>query len=282
MEKRSLGITVLAALLLAACGQPVQQQSLAEEGTSQAIVNGTPVDSSDPIARSTIAIYAGTWTAGGKVRNYCSGTLIGRRLVLTAAHCIVEGAEASNVSQEVWMRASRVAFGLPTVQDPASAAVKFVGISSYVTHEDYESGMVGRAQEVPMPDVALLRLSEDAPAGYVPATMETSKSVLRQGLELTLAGYGVTNGMFSTPTKELRKTNVNVDKPELTSAQFTYRAVGGRTACGGDSGGPAYVSVNGRIKVIGITSWGDSSCRTIGAYTSVPAFADWIRGHSLN
>lgn len=279
MERRSLGLVLLATVALAACGAPVQQSTLAEEGTSQAIVNGTPVDASDAISRSTVAIYAGTWTAGGKVRNYCSGTLIGRRLVLTAAHCVVEGAEAQNVSQDVWMRASRVAFGLTTVQDPASAAVKFVSISSYATHEEYVSGMVGRAQEVPMPDVALLRLSEDAPSGYVPVAMETSKSVLRQGLELTLAGYGVTNGTFSTPTKELRKVNVNVDKPELTSAQFTYRAVGGRTACGGDSGGPAYVSVNGRIKVIGITSWGDSSCRTIGAYTSVPAFADWIRAN---
>jgi secreted trypsin-like serine protease len=51
----------------------------------------------------------------------------------------------------------------------------------------------------------------------------------------------------------------------------------GKSACFADSGGPAYfLTEDGNYVIGGITSWGDGYCAKMGAYTSVPAFAEFI------
>jgi secreted trypsin-like serine protease len=53
--------------------------------------------------------------------------------------------------------------------------------------------------------------------------------------------------------------------------------VDSKSACFADSGGPAYFEIQpGEFVVGGVTSWGDGFCAKIGAYTSVPAFSDFI------
>lgn len=69
--------------------------------------------------------------------------------------------------------------------------------------------------------------------------------------------------------------------PFIDQGDLCIRGTTSSTACYGDSGGPAVVSVNGNWQLVGATSRaGGRNTSTCGAdgvlYTSIPAFRGWI------
>lgn len=242
------------------------------------IIGGDEVNSEDPIAHSTVALYMPKEAPAVGLANFCTGTLISKTVILTAGHCFRDVAELYlHIPVEEFMTRVRVGFGLNLVKDESDTQVKFLKIKQVIIHPEYKAGMVRRATKFPMPDVALIQLDGEAPETFVPATLGVDPELIQEGREITLAGYGVTASTTRTMPKQLMKVKVNINNPKLTTAQFTYKVVNGKSACFADSGGPAYFEVNpGEYVIGGITSWGDGYCAKLGAYTSVPAFAQFI------
>jgi hypothetical protein len=172
-----------------------------------------------------------------------------------------------------------VGFGSDVVKSTNDSKVVFRKVVRVVVHPEYKVDSVRRAMKEPMQDLSILELDEAAPETAHPAQVVTDKEILQPGLVVDLVGFGVTSTQprFVRAT-QLMKVSVSVDNPSITTAQFTYKNIGNHSACSGDSGGPAYLpSHNGEpVSVIGVTSWGDRSCAQMGAYTSVPAFSEWI------
>jgi Trypsin len=126
-----------------------------------AMVGGAP-PASDAVARRVALIV-------GSRGNFCSGVALARDLVLTAAHCVVPGADYKLVEYDEQRR--------PILRDIAQIA----------RHPQFELStlLAHRATA----DVALLKLVR--PADLVPALLAQPREPFAVGDRLLVAGYGV-------------------------------------------------------------------------------------------
>jgi secreted trypsin-like serine protease len=177
--------------------------------------------------------------------NGCTGTIIARDLILTAAHCYDNSVQGGYVL-----------FGTQF----SSASRKIVRIASATINPGYTG---------PHNDVAMLKLAQEIPEGYKPVKLLPSSLPLNPGDRVRQAGYGSNNTANSFGT--LR--TVDSQFVGRTSAGALGVQNGKTAACSGDSGGPLYVQKNGEWYTAGITSTAlmDSARRCTGGnyYTSV-------------
>lgn len=232
---KKLALLALAVATLAACGEASFEEPEGTETLDSEIVNG----SADKSHRTV-----------GKVRfdgrDVCTGTLVGRRTVLTAAHCILGSASKTSFVLDEKAYAARRAVAHPRWDDEA---------------DDGEGKN----------DIALLLL--EASPGVKPSPISTRAPKL--GQHLTLVGYGVTgDDADDFGTRRVTYNAINA----LGSTKLYFSATSGvGTTCYGDSGGPAFSKVGGEEVQVGVTSGGVSPCEWGDAWdTRVDLFADWI------
>ena len=219
----------------------------------------------------------------------CTGTLIARNVVMTAAHCVADP-DLTNVA---------VVFALT---DKGLSEENVIFASEALVHSDYielKDPETMKDTDI-WNDIALIKLSKDAPADFKLAQLPTkdTKVALLKGHQLTLSGYGITNAVvrrevklangktrvLEMPSKgagTLRKvdqivvTNVTSDQKEIFLDQTKLRG-----ACHGDSGGPAFIKLkNGSLLQVGVTSRGTEklgNCNQGAIYTGVIGQVQWI------
>jgi secreted trypsin-like serine protease len=206
---------------------------------AEAVTGGEP-DARDP---SVVALVS-----GGAA--FCSGTLVAPRVVLTAAHCV--GFSLADL---------RIAFG----SDP-QAAESLAVVASHV-HPDFDP--VAHSD-----DIALLLLEAAAPPEASPLPLMTERLDGFVGAPLRFVGFGMTDASDAGARTKHDGTSVI---SAVQARSFSFSA-GPSHPCGGDSGGPAFVTVAGREIVAGLTAAGDPGCAGGAIDTRVdPYVADFIR-----
>lgn len=201
----------------------------------------------------------------GEATSSCTGTLIRRRWVLTAAHCLAGS------------RGAIVVLGATRLDD-----IK----PRNVFHADAAAIAPNYRPNVGRNDIAVLRLERTAKATPIRLATARNDKRVKAGTRARILGWGATDGS-GTATDHLRRGTVKVASNAACRNDFGSLWRGRRMlcagsvasdACFGDSGGP--LLIRGRKGWIqhGVTSFGDSACNVGDAsvYTRVAALRPWI------
>lgn len=220
--------TLLALFSLSACYQA--------STSDLSVVRGREVAPSSPAARSVVALVQGD-------RPFCTGTLIAKDTILSAAHC-VEGERADQI---------KILFG----RKFGDANATVLPVKSI--HMFREEG----AFFFPNHDVAILKLSVDAPANYEPAEILRDPASLKADeTKVLIAGYGLTKTSCrdASCSGSLLEADMLFRQYHDSAQMMSLLVFEGKAdegfggSCNGDSGGPAYAEINGRWYLIGLTN----------------------------
>ena len=236
------------------------------------IVGGETVRAGDPIKSSTVLIVG---QVGPHEQFICTGSLIDRDTIVTAAHCVAE-----NLNAPIDPKNMVLIFGLSAPKTAAEAKqTPMVQVAGYKYAPGWKGAPTGKEQGGDTHDIAIIHFDGELPPGYAPATVIGQNVPLKQGVEVTLAGYGIDTTVKSPADPDqgagiLRKVSgVTVAGAASQNEIVVQRKAG--VSCQGDSGGPAFVDFNGKSYLWGVTSRGDAKCE-MGIYTFIPAYADFI------
>ncbi|MCU7917499.1 MAG: trypsin-like serine protease [Candidatus Thiodiazotropha sp. (ex Epidulcina cf. delphinae)] len=207
-------------------------------------------------------------------QQFCGGSLIADRWVLTAAHCVEDGTASG----------MQVYIGGTSLKDRGGGELR--DVSSIISHSDYGDDN----------DIALLQLetaSTKMPIGQASVQLDNG---LSDGTNLFVAGWGLTSkGEEAEGSQNL----LHVEVPLRNHAQCltAYQQTDGiaitdnmvcagssdgmRDSCNGDSGGPLMVrDSNNNLKLLGVVSFGSNqgcaSATHPGVYTRVSRYQEWI------
>lgn len=241
LSLRHISAIIVLPLIMVACGQPNSENIQGD----QAITLGKEIVFDNKF------LYDGTMSTvfisqffefkdenGLPLRGQynCSGTIIAKNIILTAAHCLMRPFPGSDIIVE-----------FPFTQQ----SVKHLPVVDLVRHEKYDEQMKAN-------DLMLLKLESNVPSDYVPMKIGRLAGYVPRG-NLSLFGFGKSKSPNLSWTAEqnfeeakLRTVVVELFARENGFLKFDQRRNGG--SCKGDSGGPAVMKDGYTPVLVGVSS----------------------------
>ncbi|KAL5012164.1 hypothetical protein ScPMuIL_010715 [Solemya velum] len=148
-------------------------------------------------------------------------------------------------------------------------------------------------------DIAILRLSRPLPKTNKIKPVDRLATPLDNVVgnhECFIAGFGavhvedVDGDIRSVPATTLQKANVPIIENHACTGLIeginhsricVFEVKGGRASCFGDSGGPLTCNIAGKWVLVGLTSYGFTTCSAPSVYTRVSSYQDWLEEHGV-
>ena len=250
-----IGITIRIAIHNTACAC-----ALAFSLPAGAMVGGAQ-PATDAVARAVVMLT-------GSHGTFCSGVALAPMLVLTAAHCVLPGADYKLIEFDAARQ--------PALKDVAAIA----------RHPEFDVNAVLRHRVTA--DVALLKLA--APAKTAAAALAPPALPIAAGDRFVVAGYGLAvHGDGKTGGTVRAATLAATGQPGTLQIRLVDPATKGERAglgaCTGDSGAPVFRDVGGALAVVGVVSWStgpglSDGCGGLTGVTPLARYRGWIVGQA--
>lgn len=219
---------------------------------ARALVGGAPV-AEGAIARPVLGLV-------GPRNSFCTATVVGRDVLLTAGHCAQPGTRYTVQSREA--AGARQLGEVAAIERPAQFKLGPSGLSTSA-------------------DLALLKLARPLPSTIGTAALGVDSAAVWPGDLVLVIGGGI-------PFRGLRETGVNRTAllvavgPYLRLRMLLSDPLGKDVgACSGDSGSPVYEIKSEGAKVVGVVSWAGGpgntkGCGGLTGATPLVPYRDWI------
>lgn len=260
---------------------------------ASAVNTPSPIIGGDTVLISEVPWQVGLIDAKGGPTlwqaQFCGGTVLNARWVVTAAHCLVDNNGRVSKPKSIKIIAGVDDLGLPRGTNEHR-------VSSIVVSPGYEGGFN---------DIALIQISDQfnlSGPDIVPASLPIAldgDDVPALDTDIIVSGWGeyVEYGagyypdLLQAATLDVLAAPLADDCGDYLLSDWNYRyemcvgvTEGGRDTCQGDSGGPYVATLDGdgdgtpEPTLVGVTSWGEGCAWEgyPGFATRVSAYVDWI------
>ncbi|XP_067035363.1 MAM and LDL-receptor class A domain-containing protein 1-like [Acropora muricata] len=204
---------------------------------------------------------------------FCGGTLVSNKVVITAAHCVPGGAASFKIRLGAHYRTSS-----------STGYEQDFDVDKLIVHPSYGSPL--RFSH----DIAIVKLSRSALLNkrVHPACLPFAVPPPASGTRCWITGWGTLSSGGSQPN-QLMQVSVPIVSRQQCNGAYPRKihdsmvcagfAKGGKDTCQGDSGGPMVCETGGRYYLQGVTSWGYGCAAPgkYGVYARITYLLNWIK-----
>jgi trypsin len=283
--RRTPRLAVLGALAAVALLVPPSAGAQRDGSVEPKIVGGSPVSISQYPWQAAVVERGG---GNAQTRQFCGGSVLTSRIVITAAHCVADtdpdcfgilcgiSDPGGDGTARIDPNDVNIVLGRTTLSNNGQGAE--VGVTGVAYRSNYDGDYQGNG--VPRFDVGYLVLGSPTAQPQIHIASTNEGALWDAGSPVDITGWGSTSE-FGGTQDTLRGATVNIVAdatcsddygPDFDSASMVCAAAPGKDTCSGDSGGPLQAPVGGgAYRLVGITSWGEGCAQpnAPGVYTRI-------------